>query len=81
LGIRFAVRREKKTRFIGFALIATGDRRAVMQKQMPITLLIQGSGVGALLKFAHIGNIARAARCRVSDETQHQPRETNQRRK
>jgi hypothetical protein len=48
---------------------------------MPITLLMQGSGLGALLKFAKIKNIRRAARCCVSDKSQHQPRETNERRK
>ena len=43
LGFRigFSVRRKKKSGFVGFAFNAAGKARSIMQKKMPVALLVQ----------------------------------------
>src|SRR5947199_8368636 len=79
LGLRvgFSIRRDKKTCLVGFAFISAGNRPAVVEKQVPITLIVERCGVCPLNKFLQI--VVGVSFGSVREETQHCQRKTDER--
>ena len=79
LGLRvgFSIRREKKTCLVGFAFISAGDRPAVVEKQMPVALIVERPGICPLNKFLQI--VVGVSFGSVREETQHCQRKTDER--
>src|SRR5918994_5218413 len=77
LGFRigFPVRREKESGFVGFAFNAAGKGRAIVQKKMPIALLVQRHRLSAIKQQLKVGLSAVLAAGCVWQKTQDEKRD------
>ena len=81
LGLRigFSLRREKKTCLVGFTFISAANRPAVVEKQMPIALIVERRGVCPLNEFLKVSRAIGLSFGSVREETQHCQRKTDER--
>ena len=77
LGFRigFSVRRKKESGFVGFAFNAAGKGRAIMQKKMPITLVVQRHRLSAIKQQLKIRRSAVLAAGCAWEKTQDEKRD------
>lgn len=54
-GIRFAIRRKKKSCLVRFAFVSAGKRPAIVEEQVPIALLMERENCCPLNEFLKIG--------------------------
>lgn len=75
------MRRKKECGFVGFALNPIGKGRAIMQKKMPVALLVQSHRLSAIEQQLKVGSSAVLAAGCVWEKTQEEKRDAENHRR